>query len=734
MKNFTALAAEQIKADYFTSFTDASLSDFNKYKKSDDYKDLLRDEEQKLRKSYFNSKENQKLWNTYRNHRLPPVNDVYHHAKLSIEKLLQGHLLGFIPRVHLGVYDALILNRNNYLMFTSMLNEETPLFHLYYQDEELKSVKSYLLDMIEDEIFQSFFKLNKLSEDNLEFLSKKLNTVNILDLLQSEFRTLKKMVIQRVIQHFDARHILENIYLNPEYEFLKAYKNYKETVLKMIKKEIPSDYSLFYPEARSLTREFVLHVGATNSGKTYDAIQEMMSAETGIYLSPLRLLALEIQEKLNAHGVPCDLYTGEEQDFVPGARHMSCTIEELSTFHHYDLAVIDEAQLIKENQRGWAWTQAILGVRADKVHVCMSEDALEIVIKLIEMCHDTYTIIRHERNTPLKVQSKLFKFPDDVKPHDALIVFSRKSVLQIAAELEKRGIRASVIYGALPCTVRREEVRKFIDGETDVVVATDAIGMGLNLPIQRVVFLETMKFDGVTFRSLNHAEIKQIAGRAGRRGIYDVGYVATIENLNFIRSKLKKNYQPIERAKILFPESLLEIDVPLLDILILWQSIQDTSLFEKANIDKEIELSKYLAKRQIELDKDVHLKFIEIPFEHDNATLLSAWGALIELYLENKYILNCFPVPETTSEETLEEMEQDYRILELLYSFIRLIGYEDIDLDIVVKAKERTSECIVDYLKKNKKKLEKRCTRCGRKMKWSTPHNICNKCYFAGVY
>jgi ATP-dependent RNA helicase SUPV3L1/SUV3 len=127
------------------------------------------------------------------------------------------------------------------------------------------------------------------------------------------------------------------------------------------------------------------------------------------------------------------------------------------------------------------------------------------------------------------------------------------------------------------------------------------------------------------------------------------------------------------------------------------------------------------------------LKFIEIPFEHDNAMLLASWGSLIELYLENKYILNCFPIPETTSAETLEEMEQDYRILELLYSFVRLIGYTDLDLDIVVKAKERTSGCIVDYLKNNKKKLEKRCTRCGRKMKWSNPHNICNKCYFAGI-
>lgn len=730
MKNFTALAAEQIKAEYFQTCSTASASDFGRYVRTKEYEMKLQQAETKLKREHFNSKENQKIWNVYRNHRMPAVNDSYGIVKRKIEKFLTENQLGFVAHSHLGLYDVMELSRTNYLMFTTMLSENEPLFNLYYKDETFHSLKSYVQDIIYEEVYQTFLKLNKISEHNQDFLSKKLNVVNLTDLLQSELRTIRKSILEKIAHHFNGHVILELLYLNPDYEFLKLYKNYKQTVLKMIKKEIPSDYTLFYPEARSINREFILHIGPTNSGKTYDAIQEMMQAETGIYLSPLRLLALEIQEKLNANGVPCDLYTGEEQDFIPDAKHMSCTIEELSTFKHYDLAVIDEAQLIKENQRGWAWTQAILGVCADKVHVCMSEDAKDIVIKLIEMCDDKYTIVNHERNTPLKVQQKLFKFPDDVAPHDALIVFSRKSVLQIAAELEKRGIKASVIYGALPCTVRREEVRKFIEGETDVVVATDAIGMGLNLPIQRVVFLETMKFDGTTFRPLNHSEIKQIAGRAGRRGIYDVGYVASIESLGFIRSKLKKQYEQIEKAKILFPESLLELDVPLLDVLLLWQSIQDTTLFEKADIKKEIDLSKYLAKHNIELDKETHLKMIEIPFEHDDPVLLSCWGALIDLYLENKYILNCFPIPNTTSDESLEEMEKDYRILELLYSFVRLIGYTEMDLDIIVEAKEQTSGEIVNYLKKNKRKLEKRCVKCGRKMKWSNPRSICNKCFF----
>ena len=731
MQNFSALAAEQIKADYFDVYTDATPSDFSKYKKTKEYRDEISVVEKRIKKEIFNSKENQKLFNVFRSPRMPAVNDVYQKTKQELEKYLKQFDLGFTLNPMVFPPEIYELVTTNYLMFSEALDNEIPLFYLYYYDEyRYHSFKDFIMNFIDSELKRHFLKLNKISENDKEFLSKKLTVMSVPEQIRGLIKTQKREILRKIEDYYTKEILLNLIYENAEYTALKTHKNYQETVMKMIKNEIPSDYALFYPEARSLTREFVLHIGPTNSGKTYDAIQEMMSATTGVYLSPLRLLALEIQEKLNAHDVPCDLYTGEEQDFVPDAKHMSCTIEELNTFKHYDLAVIDEAQLIKEDQRGWAWTQAILGVYADKVHVCMSEDAKDIVINLINMCGDTYTIVEHKRNTPLKIQNNLFKFPMDVKPHDALIVFSRKSVLQIAAELEKRGIRASVIYGALPCTVRREEVRKFINGETEVVVATDAIGMGLNLPIERVVFLETMKFDGIRMRQLHHSEIKQIAGRAGRRGIYDVGYVATAEDVKLIKWGLKAEYKPIEKAKILFPESLLELEYPLLDILILWQRIQDTSLFEKANIDKEIALCKYLNKHKIALNKQTLLKFIEIPFEHEDDDLLMSWKHLIELYLEEKYILTHFLVPNTTSGETLEEMEKDYRLLELIYSFIRLIDYHDLDLEEIVKAKENTSEKIVAYLKTNKRKLEKRCRICGKKMPWNNKYSTCKACHF----
>jgi ATP-dependent RNA helicase SUPV3L1/SUV3 len=205
---------------------------------------------------------------------------------------------------------------------------------------------------------------------------------------------------------------------------------------------------------------------------------------------------MEAAERINRAGVPCDMITGEEERTIVGARHVASTIEMLAVDRYFDVAVIDEAQMIVDDDRGWAWTQAILGVSAPIVHVCMAEEALPIISKLILSCGDTYEVERHERQTPLSLERVPFHFPEAVRDGDALVVFSRKSVLEAASLLEDYNIKASVVYGALPYEARMAETEKFLSGKTRVVVATDAIGMGMNLPIKRIVFLETVKFDG----------------------------------------------------------------------------------------------------------------------------------------------------------------------------------------------------------------------------------------------
>ena len=135
--------------------------------------------------------------------------------------------------------------------------------------------------------------------------------------------------------------------------------------------------------------------------------------------------------------------------------------------------------------------------------------------------------MQHHRLAPLRYGGVCHGYRD-LRPDDAIICFSRKSVLSTAALLEKNGFRASVIYGALPPEARRNEVRKYLSGETDIVVATDAIGMGISLPIRRVVFAETEKFDGKDFRTLTTAEVNQIGGRAGRYGLNEYGEVLVL--------------------------------------------------------------------------------------------------------------------------------------------------------------------------------------------------------------
>ena len=123
-----------------------------------------------------------------------------------------------------------------------------------------------------------------------------------------------------------------------------------------------------YPEARAMKRRFILHIGPTNSGKTYEALQRLKQAYHGIYLGPLRLLALEVYDRMMTDGIPCDMITGEEAIRTHGSFVQASTVEILDIRETYDIAVIDEAQMMADENRGSYWTRAILGIRAEEVH------------------------------------------------------------------------------------------------------------------------------------------------------------------------------------------------------------------------------------------------------------------------------------------------------------------------------------------------------------------------------
>lgn len=298
------------------------------------------------------------------------------------------------------------------------------------------------------------------------------------------------------------------------------------------------DYPSAFPVARSLQRHIQFNLGPTNSGKTYEALMELQQAQSGVYLAPLRLLAMEIRDRLMEAGVPCNLITGEERHIIPGARHTACTVEMMNPAVEVDIAVIDEIQMLQDAERGCAWTAALIGAPAKRVFVCGSDAVTAPCLRAIEALAESYSITYLERKTPLVLEDvalsgaryNRWMLKRGLQTGDAVIAFSRKDVLTLSARFRQWGFGVATIYGALSPEVRRTESRRFSSGEADILVATDAIGMGLNLPIRRVIFSTTHKFDGVASRDINATEVRQIAGRAGRYGIYPVGYVSAFEN------------------------------------------------------------------------------------------------------------------------------------------------------------------------------------------------------------
>ena len=495
---------------------------------------------------------------------------------------------------------------------------------------------------------------------------------------------------------------------------------------------IPEHYRDLYPLARAMKRRFILHLGPTNSGKTYEGVHRLRGARNGIYLGPLRLLAAEQFESLNMADVPCSLVTGEEQIRVPFSRVQSSTVEMADLKAHYDVAVIDECQMIADRDRGGAWTAAILGLCADEIHACASPDAEGLLTQMIQDCGDELSIVRHERMTPLEVEKEGFQFPSSVRPGDALIVFSKARVHAVAAELKNKGYRVSLIYGALPPDVRRDQAERFHRGDTDVVVSTDAIAMGMNLPIERVVFLESEKYDGDITRTLTDAEIKQIAGRAGRYGIYDIGYVNAFGFKGLVARALKKPLYPLTEAIIRFPESLLGIPLPLTQILNQWITMQEKSHFSKASTMRMELLAKMMETPRT--DKELLYRFICIPFDETDPDLLARWKTMyhaeahqehIEVLLEIPGLLN----PEDCGIDMLDGLEADYRRCDLYYNYTRLFLPEpDEILEEIQRRKDLISQGIIHILS-TQKLQQKACRSCKRRLPWNWPYSLCDACF-----
>ena len=501
-----------------------------------------------------------------------------------------------------------------------------------------------------------------------------------------------------------------------------AEKQQEEELLKKLLQDSTSqDPVTLYPKARSLTRRFILHVGPTNSGKTYSALEALKTAYNGVYLGPLRLLALEVSEKFNNQGIPCSLITGEEEQIVENAYITASTVEMLSVKEHYDIVVIDEAQMLQDRDRGHNWTNAIIGSYADEIHVCMAPEALDIVVALINACNDTYEIVEHTRKTPLEFESKTDK---NKNPGDAYIVFSRKEVLALASDLESKGNKVSVIYGSLPPAARREEARRFIEGETNILVSTDAIGMGLNLPIKRVVFMKTTKFDGKEQRMLTESEIKQIAGRAGRQGIFDIGYVYSKEHQGYVQKALMCDVPSIKKASFGIPETTFMLPYNIKKILSRWKQIDVPDLYVKMDVEPLIELCNVAPIDVNECPRDMLYQFLTCSIDTKNTTLIEDW----RLYFFNIFNNENIIMPKVSKSNSLEELETNYKQFDLYFQVCKKFRIP-VDAIEINDIKSSIAKRINNILKKDKEKYKKSCRICGKSLPFNHQHGICEKCY-----
>jgi ATP-dependent RNA helicase SUPV3L1/SUV3 len=324
-----------------------------------------------------------------------------------------------------------------------------------------------------------------------------------------------------------------------------------------------AEYPASFEVARRQPRRFIALLGPTNSGKTHQAMEALSKAKTGVYLAPLRLLALENYERLlnvKPHGkkLKVNLITGEERRIIEDATHVASTVEMLDPRTRVDVAVIDEIQMLADRDRGAAWTAAVCGAPASIVYLVGALEAHSAVEALAERLDCPVEVHVLKRKAPLTMETAPVRKLRNLRRGDAVIAFSRREVLMWRDIIAEHGLSVATIYGNLSPEVRQAQAARFRDGSADIVVGTDAIAMGLNLPIERVVMTTCVKFNGMEEEEVPVALARQIAGRAGRFGVHEEGFVAGFddETHQVMRALLKEKIPAVPASGFAVAPSL----------------------------------------------------------------------------------------------------------------------------------------------------------------------------------
>ena len=496
------------------------------------------------------------------------------------------------------------------------------------------------------------------------------------------------------------------------------------------------DFKNLFPMAREMRRKLTLHIGPTNSGKTYIAMQRLEAADTGYYLAPLRLLALEGYEGLKEKGIESSLITGEEQILDDDATHISSTIEMMNYEVDVDVCVIDEVQMIDDRDRGWAWANAIIGAPAKEIIMTGSPNVKKAIIALAEYLGEELEIIEFERKNPLT----LLETSTDMKSVEAgsaIIAFSRKDVLRLKHTFSKN-FSVSVVYGNLSPEVRREEARRFRSGETQILVATDAIAMGMNLPIKTILFSKAEKFDGITQRNLFPSEVHQIAGRAGRYGLNEEGFVGALNaealkivKKNFLKEareisvpfKVMANLEHIKLVGKILEENSLEVILSFFA-----KNMEFNGPFYAASLDDMIEAARIVDSYDLDIATKYHLACA--PLTLKSSYIIEAYERYIHA-LEHKQSVHYNP-PKLSGEyaqSASELLRAEDMVKEISLYLWLSYRFEEYFVD-AQKAREYRG-VLNRYIEKtlHQTQLSQSCKLCEETLPHNSKYAICQKCF-----
>ena len=308
------------------------------------------------------------------------------------------------------------------------------------------------------------------------------------------------------------------------------------------------------------SKKIVALLGPTNTGKTHEAIEKMLEFDTGIFGLPLRLLAREVYEKCVSKVGPelVALITGEEKIIPNSAKFFICTVESMPKDKIVDFIAIDEIQMCADKERGHIFTERLLNARGQELTMLLGSQVMKNIIhNLIE----NVEFIKKERFSKLSYAG--YKKISRLDRKVAIIAFSIEEVYAIAELVRRQKGGAAVIMGSLSPKTRNSQVDLYQSGDVDYLVATDAIGMGLNMDIDQIYFSNLKKFDGKKTRRLNLIELSQIAGRAGRyKNNGSFGTTGDCESLNSDEIERIENHNLPETKLIYWRNSSLDFSNP----------------------------------------------------------------------------------------------------------------------------------------------------------------------------